>query len=126
MFRHPGSRARLAEALGAGKFQTHGSASICPCLDPGQGSACMRLADRKVPANVSGRNHTVHWCTTGAGWLLLQREPGTLSYEQARKFLKMWAAYQVGAEGSQVASGPLWPGMVFPLAAQPPALQNPV
>lgn len=46
MFRHPGSRARLAEAL-------------------------------------------------GAGWLLLQQYTGSLSYEQTRRYLKQWAAYQV-------------------------------
>jgi len=34
-----------------------------------------------------------------AGWLLLRKQqPAALSYEQTCRFLKQWAAYQVGLE----------------------------
>lgn len=32
-----------------------------------------------------------------AGWLLLSQHPGVLSYEQSLRYLKQWAAYQVGS-----------------------------
>lgn len=36
-------------------------------------------------------------CMHNAGWLLLQQgHPGELSYEQTSRFLKQWAALQVG------------------------------
>lgn len=57
-----------------------------PCR--GGPTSCLRLA--AAVAAAAAALHLLH-----AGWLLIQRQPGALSYEQIRRFLKQWAVYQV-------------------------------